>query len=139
MTKDVYEIKDHHDGHGLNDNLLITAEGRDFEIGGGASHNYKIDVVSRRSLPGTTRGVVRSDVAVIQFQHGPRDHDNSTAGVTDAALLAVVIDRYQAFQEGPYKCRENALVLTKLQEALHWMKHRADDRARRGVLGKLKE
>jgi len=27
-------------------------------------------------------------------------------------------------------------VITKLEEALHWMQHRANERARRGVLGK---
>ncbi len=136
-------IMHHHDGHGLNENLLIRVDGRDFERGGGASHNYSIDVVDRidivDKIDNTTIDdcrIVWADVAIIQFQQGPRDDPKSKLGITDAALLAVVIDRYLAFQEGPYRCRENALVITKLQEALHWMKHRADDRANRGVLGK---
>lgn len=32
-------------------------------------------------------------------------------------------------------CRENALALTKLEEALLWLKARQDDRAARGVAG----
>jgi len=39
-----------------------------------------------------------------------------------------------SFQER-FPCRENALVLTKLDEALHWLDHRTRDRETRGVEG----
>jgi len=35
-------------------------------------------------------------------------------------------------------CRENALAITKLEEALHWLDHRTKDRERRGVEGTSK-
>lgn len=35
-------------------------------------------------------------------------------------------------------CRENALVITKLEEALHWLDHRTKDRERRQVEGTSK-
>ena len=60
---------------------------------------------------------------------------NGNGHVVESVLLAIVIDRMRAFNEGEYRCRENALVLTKCEEALHWLKSRADDRARRKVLG----
>lgn len=116
------EIQSHHDGHGLNEALEIVADGRD-EKAGNASHFYQVRYAGRI-------------VAAIQFQHGPRDEPGSAPGATEAALLAILIDRMDGFQAGPYACRENALVRTKLEEALHWTRHRADERAKRGVLGK---
>lgn len=110
----------HHDGHGLNDQIIIVSDPRDPDAGN-ASHHYEA----------TLGGEV---VVSVKFQHGLRE--SGKPGATDAALLAIILDRYEGFQAGPYGCRENSLVVTKLQEALHWMKHRADERARRGVLGK---
>ena len=117
------EIAEHRDGHGLNDSLIVTCDEMDPNAGG-ASHHYTVT---------TSTGKV---VATIQFQHGPRHEDGSLTGCTDQVLLAIVADRHRCFQAGPYSCRENALVLTKVQESLHWLRHRADERAQRGVLGK---
>jgi len=50
-------------------------------------------------------------------------------------LIAVVIDRLQGFQGGKFACRENALALTKLEEAVHWLHHRTAQRLARGVEG----
>ena len=113
------EIKTHHDGHGLNESIKIWADDAD---GSGASHDYNMNI----------HGDI---VASIQFQQGPRDVEGSVPGITEAALLAVLIDRMRGFQSGPYSCRENAIILTKLEECLHWTKARADERAQRGVLG----
>ncbi len=109
----------HHDGHGLNEKIRIETDAPDAS---GAAHSYDIQI------DGTT-------VGSIQFQKGPRKDPGSTPGVTEAALLAVLIDRLEGFQAGPFSCRENAIQLTKLEEVLHWTRHRADARARRGVLG----
>jgi hypothetical protein len=123
---DPLPITHHHDGHGLNESLVIHRDTPDPE-NGNASHGYTVGYVERG---------MRLNVAHVDFQHGPRDEEDSTTGCTDATLLAIVLDRYNGFQSGKYRCRENALVITKLEEALHWMKHRADGRAGRGVLGK---
>lgn len=34
-----------------------------------------------------------------------------------------------------FPCRENSLAITKLQEALHWLRERKADRVKRGVEG----
>ncbi len=115
----------HHDGHGLNESLVITTDQPDQS---GAAHVYNVHYVQ------PDKDAVL--VAKIQFQQGPRNEAGSTAGITEAALLAVLIDRLEGFQCGPYSCRENAIQLTKLEEVLHWTKARADKRAKRGVLGK---
>ena len=82
-------ITDHHDGHELNDSLVIEYDDRDPNAGG-ASHDYLVLVQAQHP------GVLRREVAEVHFQHGPRDEPESTPGVTDAVLLAIVLDRYRA-------------------------------------------
>lgn len=113
-------LTDHHDGHGLNEKLLIISDAPDQS---GAAHNYEI-VYDGHGI-----------VATIQFQKGPRNVDGSTPGITEAALLTVLIDRLRGFQTGPYPCRENEQILTELEGCLTWTKERAHARAARGVLG----
>lgn len=56
-------------------------------------------------------------------------------GISNEALLAIVEDRLLGFQSGEYACRENAVALTKIQEAMMWLQKRTRDRAARGVEG----
>lgn len=37
-----------------------------------------------------------------------------------------------------FPCRQNALAITKLEEALHWLNDRRNDREKRGVEGQSK-
>lgn len=113
-------ITQHHDGHGLNESIVITT---DTPNSSGAAHKYDL------SINGDA-------VGLIQFQEGPRNVAGSIAGVTEAALLAVLIDRLEGFQAGPYACYENAMQLSNLYACLSLTKARADERAKRGVLGK---
>lgn len=72
----------------------------------------------------------------LAFQNGPvKENGEGVNGITHEVLLAVVIDRLQGFQSGPYKNRENAVALTKLEEALMWLHKRTRDREARGVEG----
>lgn len=57
------------------------------------------------------------------------------SGVTDQALLAIVLDRWRAFQKGPLANRQTALAITKLEEALLWQLHRTREREAAGVEG----
>jgi len=115
-------IETHHDGHGLNESILIEADPQDPNAGG-ASHEYWF----------TMEG---AGVGRIQFQHGPRHEPGSTPGITEGVLLAVLLDRLTAFQAGPYPCEENAEQIKHLEAALALTKKRADERAARMVLGK---
>ena len=81
-------------------------------------------------------GQTGEEVAVIKFQTGPVQEVGFN-GVTDESLLAIVVDRLRGFQQGQFPCRENALAITKIEEALHWLEARARDRERRGVEGTL--
>lgn len=73
-------------------------------------------------------------VGQVQFQKGPIK-ECGVNGVANEDLMAMVIDRLQSFQESPYKCRENAIALTKIEEALLWLRKRTTDRERRNVEG----
>lgn len=128
----------HVDGLGLNDLLSIYADDRDPECGN-ASHLYQVtmDVThTDYAIQSGCTGLARRQVAEVRFQHGARDEAGSLPGMTDDALLAILLDRYRGFQSGRFACRENALVITKLEEAHHWMQTRARARRRQGVLGK---
>jgi hypothetical protein len=99
----------------------------DEEGPGGANHKYEICI---------NGGDKECPIKEIQFQKGPRKEESSVSGVIDTDLLEIVRDRLIAFQKGPFSCRENAVALTHIEEALMWMNRRVEDRIERNVLGK---
>jgi hypothetical protein len=70
----------------------------------------------------------------LRFQNGPVMEVGAN-GITNECLLAIIIDRLESFQRGKFSCRENALALTKLEEAAHWLHARTRQRQERGVEG----
>lgn len=59
----------------------------------------------------------------------------SEHGTTLEEMLRVSIERLQDLNER-HSCRENALAITKMQEALMWLNERTRERKARGVEGK---
>ena len=55
-------------------------------------------------------------------------------GTTNEEVLAMLIDRL-TYLQAKFPCRENAIVLTKLEESLMWLNKRTNDRKARGVEG----
>ncbi len=55
-------------------------------------------------------------------------------GTTNEEVLRVLIDRLQSLQ-AKFPCRENAIVITKLEESLMWLEKRTADRKARNVEG----
>jgi hypothetical protein len=74
----------------------------------------------------------------IDFQNGPIK-EAGVNGISNEALLAIVEDRLACFQSGEYACRENAIALTKIQEAMMWLQKRTRDRVSRGVEGTMQK
>lgn len=73
---------------------------------------------------------------VLSFHNGPIAVDgNGVNGITHEALLAVLIDRMEDFQAGPYSCPENNDALIHLHGALARLKCRTESRMARGVEG----
>ena len=120
-----------HNVNGLNDAIIIRV--LDDPGPGGANHEYILVLDPAFEEPNREdHRLVRS--ARISFQKGPI-HETRVNGISNEALLAIVEDRLIGFQRGDFSCRENALALTKLQEALHWLHHRTRDRVARKVEG----
>ncbi len=91
---------------------------------GNTNHKYSISTTQEPS----------SILQLVDFQNGPiKEH--GVNGIANEDLISIVIDRLQGFQSGDYKCRENAIALTKLEEALLWLRKRTMDRERRNVEG----
>ena len=90
---------------------------------GGAHHHYAVDV------GGTENGMD------VRFQNGPVA-ENGVNGITQETLIAIAMHRLRSFQAGPFACRENAIALTKLEEAMHWLHARTRARIARQVEGK---
>lgn len=112
-----------HKLNGLNEALEITV--LDEPGHGGACHEYQILAHV---------GECPSIECEIHFQNGPIQ-EHGVNGISGEALLAIVIDRLRCFQAGPYSCRDNAVALTKIEEALMWLQKRTRDRMARGVEG----
>lgn len=116
-----------HKVNGLNEVLRI--EVLDEPGQGNACHLYGITSDEPRSAD-TPPGVMNP----VRFQNGPIG-EFGVNGISNEALLAIVEDRLMGFQSGPFSCRENAIALTKLQEAMMWLQKRTRDRVARGVEG----
>jgi len=56
-------------------------------------------------------------------------------GTTNEEVIAMLIDRIQ-FLQAKFPCRENSIVITKLEESLMWLNKRTADRVKRNVEGK---
>jgi len=116
-----------HKVNGLNE--AITIDVLDKPGKGGACHEYGL------YLDVQPDGACRdSGTSRISFQNGPIK-EAGVNGISNEALLAIVEDRLLGFQSGEFSCRENALALTKLQEAMMWLQKRTRDRLARGVEG----
>jgi hypothetical protein len=74
---------------------------------------------------------------VLSFIHKEQEGDKFVTidnGTTNEEVLAVLIDRMQ-YLNTKAPCRENSIVITKLEESLMWLNKRTADRKKRGVEG----
>jgi hypothetical protein len=109
------------DGDSANHQLIIKV--LDEPGQGGACHQYNIDWYG--SGAGTFVG----------FQNGPIK-EFGVNGVTQEALLAIVIDRLRGFQSGPFACEDNAIALDYGEKMLFRLQKRTRERIARGVEGR---
>ena len=76
-------------------------------------------------------------ICEVHFQEGPIK-ECGVNGVCNEDLIAMVICRLEHFQKSEYSCRENSLAITKLEEALLWLRKRTMGREQRGIEGTSK-
>ena len=82
-------------------------------------HTYKLN---------NTQTSQAQEVVFMKRTNGELVHD----GTTNEEVLAMLIERIKYLNE-KCACRENALVITKLEESLHWLNHRTALRIAQGV------
>lgn len=80
------------------------------------------------------KNVPNGSICEIKFQDGAIK-ENGVNGVMNEDLIAMVIARLAHWQTTEFKCRENAVAITKLEESLMWLRKRTVNRERRGVEG----
>lgn len=114
-----------HKANGLNDEISISV--LDQPGPGGAHHLYMITAVD----PSTHR----LHECPIKFQLGGIQ-ESGVNGISNEALLAIVEDRLDCFQSGPFATTENALALNAVRQALEKLHERTRERQQRGVEGK---
>ena len=97
------------------------------------TENHRVDA-DGNPTGGATHGL---DIS-IGWQDGPLgrgDERREPNGAFVEGVIAAALGRLQRYQATKFKCRENALAITKLEEALHWLDHRTADREQRAVEG----
>lgn len=100
-------------GHTTNGDHLATIT-KPIEQGGGPAKVYEVqDII---------------------FQNGPIK-EKGYNGNSHEALLAILLDRMESFQAGPYACHDNQMALDHLQGARLWLHKRTMDRMARQVEG----
>ncbi len=113
-----------------NDKLTIYV--MDAPGAGGANHRY---VIGGFDTTGNASGLYEPQHhTTILFQNGPIP-EKGVNGITQEVLLAIVADRLQAFQAGPYACAENADALSHVLAAQEALLSRTRARMARGVEG----
>ncbi len=115
MSDEQRYIYTHHDGHDITELISVVAD----DVVDGVPYRY--DFYYEHEA-----------VGYLHFKRG------DGPGVLSVAVLAAVIDQLQAYAAGPLPSRENSLAITNLQQGMMWLRARADDRAKRGVLGSTK-
>lgn len=83
-------------------------------------------------------GEVRGVGLDIVWQNGPLGRGDERAepnGAFVETVIAAALQRIEFYNEGEFRCRENSLAITKLEEALHWLNARTQRRERAGTEG----
>jgi hypothetical protein len=114
-----------------NDQLAIRVI--DERGSGGANHAYMIEGFDNTQNPSDVDDMDANQCLVL-FQNGPIA-EVGVNGVTHEALLAILIDRMEGFQAGPYASPDNAEALTCMQQAQMALQRRTLARMARGVEG----
>ncbi len=85
-----------------------------------------------------TGGHVSGTGISINWQNGSlgRGEDRQVPnGAFVEGVIQAAVSRLEYYQTSKFQCRENALAITKLEEALHWLQSRTQSREARAVEG----
>ena len=83
-------------------------------------------------------GLVTGTGLAISWQDGPLGRGEERIEPNGAFVETVIdaaLQRIEYYNSTQFKCRENSLAITKLQEALHWLNSRTNRRESENVEG----
>jgi hypothetical protein len=118
-------------------NHQLKIEVMDEPGAGNANHRYRITGMQKQRNPSATEEDCEPGYCletIVLFQNGPIK-EVGVNGTTHEAELAILIDRFEGFQKGPYACEDNEEVLHHLSMALQGCQRRTRARIARGVEG----
>ncbi len=116
-----------HKVNGLNEAIMIFAVG---ERGpGGANNHYSLTM---------DHGNKTCHGSEIHFQEGPIA-EAGVNGVSNEALLAIVLDRLLSFQAGSFANDDTELAALHVEVALGRLRARTNERMQRGVEGTMQK
>ena len=85
-----------------------------------------------------TGGCAKGVGLSIDWQNGPLGREEERIepnGAFVETIIDVARQRIEFYQQSKFKCRENAIAITKLEEALVWLNSRTANREKREVEG----
>ena len=94
-------------------------------------HLYELDNFEDKSMPNQNLQFIQKEPVSV----GSTELKKVAEGTTNEEVLRVLINRMNYLQS-KFPCRENAIVITKLEESLMWLNKRTEDRIKRNVEGK---
>lgn len=94
-------------------------------------HNYELANFENKEAAGQTIQFIEK----VQDQLIEGNLVTINDGTTNEEVLEMLIDR-MSYLQSKFPCRENAIVITKLEESLMWLNKRTADRVKRNVEGK---
>ena len=94
-------------------------------------HSGKFEITN----PGASEPLFMEPMIHIRFQVGPIQ-EVGINGCSIEDVIDVLVARLEGFQRGPFKCRENALAITKMEEAKLWLLYWTQKRQAQGVEGR---
>ena len=99
----------------------------------------KYKATNDKDPDGNPHGGIAEGVGIlIEWQKGPlgtgRDMKDPNGAFVET-VIDIARQRIQWYKDSKFKCRENAIAITKLEEALMWLNKRTAGRDARGVEG----
>lgn len=131
----MYNIREHIVAGDQAHQLVISVT--DERGAGGAYHRYEItgfDATTNPSDFDRDEETTEPTKLTILFQNGPIN-EAGVNGVSQEALLAVILDRLRGFQNGPFPSEETAEAIEGCAKALAALQKRTLARIARGVEG----
>lgn len=101
-------------------------------------HNFQLNA------NGNPAGGTTTSLGVdIEWQDGPLLDEQGLRlnpnGAFVETVIQIAIDRLEFYNNSKFRCRENSLAITKLEEAIHWLNARTSRREQQGIEGTHQE